>query len=125
MRNALREAYPEVILKAWTYFEALRKLGYPSEMIYFSPSEGSVQMALKDGDRQVVMVAGPIDCTLDELVDLWTAFVDDLRDAPQSELTEIWESDLNMVLGRSVDFLGALMSNGFHEWKHRKDQLYS
>ncbi len=117
MSSALKD-YPHYIKEGLAYHEAFRKLGFPSEEIYFAHTDG------KDGQGialAIVLLAQNLrfTCTihtglhepLKQIQDRWSAATEAWNKADDDDLDEIWTA--SEVCRNKVAFIAAMQSKGF------------
>jgi hypothetical protein len=109
--------YPQPFKEAVGTFEVLRKLGFPSEAIFFGvadPSPGVVQVfvALKFREKEFTITLGTVPGTPEEVKATWMDLATQIVNGavPQSDLNQVWQNCL--VRRHSTDFLLALTNKG-------------
>jgi len=100
--SKLLDNYPDPILKIWIYHEALNKLGYSSRDIYVLVGNNCTQVILKISNRSMIMEVSNLDkngisLDIEKVVGLWQQFTKDIKEIPDDELQEVWDSDLHWL----------------------------
>ena len=113
--------YSEPILKAWTYHEALRRLGFRPQDIYVSiyrePVMGVLAYTfgctLEAQDKDFTMSCGayPDEAGVEQAVAEWQEFVEQLPSFPYVELQKVFTA--SEVWGKSAEFVLSLHQKGF------------
>jgi hypothetical protein len=102
-------AYPASVKEAWGFFEALRRLGFPSEVLFFSDRivapNGTVQLGvvLQWNGKTAAFYAG-------EPCADWAQMIETFNHAPEPVLQRIW--DESFALKHSVDVILVLRGKG-------------
>jgi hypothetical protein len=122
--TALRR-FPGVLLETWGYFEALRRLGFAADAIYFCTGMGipeglphptavpCVFVILRHGDdKEFVINVGPYEGDADMVEKMWLQIVDGVGDGTydDEELKIVWEK--SKALQQSVDLILGLRNKG-------------
>ena len=121
--TALRR-FPGVLLETWGYFEALRRLGFSSNDIYFGTALGvpeglphptpvpCIFVILRHGDAEFVINVGPYEGDEELVKKMWLQIVAGVGDGTydDEELKIVWEG--SKALQRSVDLVLGLRSKG-------------
>jgi hypothetical protein len=121
--TALRR-FPRVLLETWGYFEALRRLGFSSNDIYFATAMGipdglaqpvpvpCIFVILRHGDEEFVINAGPYEGEAEMIEKMWLQIVAGVGDGTydEEELQIVW--DRSKARTQSVDFVIALRHKG-------------
>jgi hypothetical protein len=123
--TALRR-FPRVLQETWAYFEALRRLGFPPDDIYFGTGMGvpdglknvsavvpCMFVILRTRDKEFTINAGPYyegDAKMQEA--MWLQIVAGVADGTydEEELQIVWDS--SKASRQSVDFVIALHEKG-------------
>lgn len=109
------------VQRLWVCHEALRRLGFDAEDIYVSkciePVMGqlvdSLCCILESQSKQFIMNCGYYyyEGEIEKALDEWSSFIRDLREVPEEDLMDVFES---WPFDQSrVDFIGALYLKGF------------
>ena len=122
--TALRR-FPRVLQEAWAYFEALRRLGFRSDDIYFGTGLGipdglpnasaavsCMFVILRMHDKEFIINVGPYSGDAEMQEKIWLQIVAGVADGTydEEELQIIWDN--SKASRRSVDFIVALHEKG-------------
>lgn len=114
----------KLMWETWAAFEALRRLGFSSDDIFFHPAavdpvskEEGMGVLLKAQGKQFAIFIGPHGLPPQQLGNQWQEFVSELQRRENDELARRWtESKMSKA---SVDFIKALLDKGFYIPKTR------
>lgn len=117
----LNEPENKIFWKAWTVFEAFRRLGFTPDEIYFAYRPNNfitvteVSVVLKTQNKEFCVGLGELSPIQNEseLKDKWTYFCNEtLPKATQNELSDKWESSI--ISKDSVGFMKSFLDKGFY-----------
>lgn len=100
-------------------FEALRRLGFSSDDIYFMVAGANEQgpkqtvMVLRTQGKEFKVITGYLEGSVEEIQDTWVEIATALNDKkiPQEQLDASWRSC--MLYLRAAEFVAALVKKGF------------
>ncbi len=120
----------QTLIELWALFELFRRLGFPSDDIYFVPEAldqsqtlVTVGMAIVQGDKRFIVTLDL--CTeTEETVRRWPAFAESINTKAQKELAMMWNS---AVFGpkRAPDIIFAMQGKGFNPKPPKAPPLFS
>lgn len=106
--------------EAWAVFEALRRLGFRSDDIYFqvggevSPGVWQICVVLRAQGKEFTAIPCAVAGDPDDIEKRWKVFSQRIvdRDVPEEELAKIWEG--SQALKNSAQLCIALLNKGFN-----------
>ena len=105
------------VMKAWSVFEMFRRMGFPSDAIFFvTTNDLDIGIELRWGGEATIRVCGKADHGLssrDEIEKRWLDFIhEDVATLPEETFRAAWEGSSAQSLGGAI-FLQLAM-RGIH-----------
>ena len=112
--------YPSVLVDGWTVHEAMRRLGFRADDIFFecacdalAGGAPSLFVVLRAQGKSFAVTLGPLgDLTPKTMLTFWKSFCEDIKTFPEVDLQRAYDTGLVGRLGRAALLMG-ILEKGF------------